>query len=392
VIGTALPTDLLVTKALVIPLGIMIGLLWRARPAFRNLRFHLADGAMAAFCLSPLLPMVAGHIGAGAAMVQIGYLAGVWGGSWLIGRTLLKDRAGQADLVRAMAYSGLALIPFALVEGLKGPRLYNLAFGNHPFYGDGVTRYFGARPLGLFEHGNQYGIWIAMAALAANSLALRRETRSRPTIAMALALSACAIASQSIGAIVLAAIGTVWLVMATRVRRATLIAGALLLAVVLATYATGKHGVEYLAYNTAPGQAALKALKASQRGSLSWRVHRDVEALETIRQTPFTGRGQWDWWRALGKHPWGLPLLVAGQYGLLSLAFLAFALLSGAVRALWRGSGDVLPVVVILSAIDAQLNSFIYFNAILAAAAIAAWSLDARGTTAKSPSPRPEPA
>jgi hypothetical protein len=215
------------------------------------------------------------------------------------------------------------------------------------------------------------------------------------SVLSAFLLTFCAIASQSIGAILLAALGVVWLLMSDRVRRVTLISGALLFVAGGAFYLSGKQTVEHIAYRTSVGQAALSVLKASQRGSLSWRVHRDVEALGLIGSTAFTGHGHWDWWRPLRSHPWGLPLLLAGQYGFLSLALLAIALMSGALRALWRGSGAVLPVIILLSAIDAQLNSFLYFNAILAAAAIATRHPTVRRSprgTFPPPSPEPEPA
>jgi hypothetical protein len=49
----------------------------------------------------------------------------------------------------------------------------------------------------------------------------------------------------------------------------------------------------------------------------------------------------------------------------------AIALLAGALREMWQGSRSVLPLVVVLSMIDACLNSFVYFPALLAAAAMA---------------------
>jgi len=90
-----------------------------------------------------------------------------------------------------------------------------------------------------------------------------------------------------------------------------------------------------------------------------------------IYRVPLTGYGTWDWWRPLKSHPWGLPLLLAGQFGFLSLVLVTIALFAGAIREIWLGSHSILPVVVILAAIDAWLNSCIYFPAMLAAAAMA---------------------
>lgn len=371
VIGTALPSEFLLTKALVVPLVVLAGLAWRARGAITLPRPCLADAAMAAWCLSPLLPWAGGWIDGEQALGQLAYVMAVWGSSWAIGRLLLSDETGRDALLEAVSLSGLCLLPVALVEGLGGPMLYRLLYGVHPFQYDGAGRYFGARPLALFEHGNQYGIWIAMAALAAVHLALRDKAHRavRATIACWLVLGA--LASQSVGAILLLLLGIAWLLMSSRQRRGTLYVGLLLMIAVGGAYLSGKERVEYLAYHTPFGQTAMGALKATGRGSLSWRIHRDVEALGTIRQTPLTGQGRWDWWSGLKAHPWGLPLLIAGQFGLVALLCLTLALLGGATRALWLGRDEALPLVVLLSAIDAQLNSFIYMPAILAAAAIA---------------------
>jgi hypothetical protein len=100
-------------------------------------------------------------------------------------------------------------------------------------------------------------------------------------------------------------------------------------------------------------------------------MRRDQLALKMVYRAPVAGYGAWDWWRPLKSHPWGLPLLLAGQFGLVSLALLGAALFGGALRGLWRGSGGLLPILILLAGIDAWLNSYIYFPALLAAAALA---------------------
>jgi hypothetical protein len=108
------------------------------------------------------------------------------------------------------------------------------------------------------------------------------------------------------------------------------------------------------------------------------------------------GHGVWDWWRPVGTHPWGLPLLIAGQFGLLALAFATFALLAAPLRDIWRGSASILPVLVVLAALDSWLNSTAYIPAILAAAAIAVPIRKSSGDLDDKPDPRearlPEPA
>lgn len=371
VIGTVLPSNLLITKTLIVPLAVLAGLAFGAPRLFRDFRFTMMDAAMACFCLSPLLACAAGRTTVATAIVQAGYLAGVWGATWMIGRVILADQAGRQGLIEAIVVSGLVLVPVAVLEGLHPAWLYNAAFGPHPFQVEGAVRYFSFRPLGFFEHGNQYGIWMAIAALAALFRALRRQPRSWGDIAVAGLLAGCAILSQSVGAILLLIFGGMGLLMPAKAIRQGLIAAAAVLLIGGPVYLSGKVPIQRLAETTAAGRKALGVLHATGRESLGYRVRRDQMALPMIYRAPLTGYGAWDWWRPLESHPWGLPLLIAGQFGLLSLLLAAIALLGGALRELWQGSRSVLPIIVVVAAIDAWLNSYVYFPAFLAAAAMA---------------------
>src|SRR5206468_7534411 len=52
--GTALPSDMLLTKAWICPLTAFAGCVWRMRGALRNWRPVASDGLMIAWCLWPL--------------------------------------------------------------------------------------------------------------------------------------------------------------------------------------------------------------------------------------------------------------------------------------------------------------------------------------------------
>src|SRR3546814_7823202 len=82
-------------------------------------------------------------------------------------------------------------------------RLHTALLGPHPFAYDGTDRYVGYRPQALFEHGNQYGIWCAGAALAAY-WRLRVAISGKPRAgwsAAAIILLVMTLASQSAGAL-----------------------------------------------------------------------------------------------------------------------------------------------------------------------------------------------
>jgi hypothetical protein len=332
-------------------------------------------------------PIVAGAIAGGgdpAPFVAALYLAGAWGAPWLIGRIWFADREGGVILIRGLALSGLALAPIAIVESFRPPMLYGLLYGPHPFRYDGINRYIGYRPLGFLENGNLFGLWATIGALAAIWLARRPAPRDerRFWIIVAAVTTGVAIAAQSVGALVLLALGVAimlsWNVPIVLPAVAAVAAGVLALA---AVHFSGVMPIQTLARGHT-GQQAIGTLRAIGRGSFAWRVSQDIRTLPGATATPIAGSSRWDWWRRFGTRPWGQPLLIIGQYGLIGwgLAWggLALAAIAGLRR--YRRWGDrvddgtavPLALVVLLTLADALLNAFFFSAAILAAGAIAA--------------------
>lgn len=384
ILGSALPSDMVWQKAWIVPCAVLAGALLFDRAALRAWRPSLLDAPIAAWCAWPLVQSAfvdaASPSGAWASL----HLLGSWGTTWLLGRVYGRGPDGALAVARALALAGAACLPFALVEGLFGVQTYGLVFGQpHPFRDDGFERYLGWRPLSFFENGNQYGIWVGLCALAAAWLAWRRAERDRRWRAVALAAMAVALASQSVGALLLAVLGGAALALRPRIAPGRLIAVPLALGVLAsAVYVSGVVPVARLATETSIGRATVGAIKALGRGSLTWRVAQDQRALPLATARPLAGGGQWDWWRPQGSRPWGLAMLVLGQYGALGLLLAAAAPLAPALRAVWhnpRGdprSDDALPwllaLLVLLALLDAVLNSFVFFPALLIGGALAA--------------------
>jgi hypothetical protein len=100
--------------------------------------------------------------------------------------------------------------------------------------------------------------------------------------------------------------------------------------------------------------------------------------MEVIRLHPVTGTARWDWWQERGQRPWGLWLLILGQFGLIGLLLSCSALLAPILckfannRSLhWHRVSVPLTIIVLTAIIDALLNSFFFYPAILAAGALA---------------------
>lgn len=188
---------------------------------------------------------------------------------------------------------------------------------------------------------------------------------------IAAVLVGIALAAQSAGVVLLLLVGGV--VRPTLPRWLLPAAGATLLMGGRGVPQRRRAARPYRARHAA-GQVLLGAFWSMGRGSLPWRISQDQRALPLIVQRPVIGYGAWDCWRPLGRRPWGLPMLVIGQYGVVGLALLMIAILTGPLGTLWRGvraERFALAVIVLLAGVDAALNSTIYFPAILFAAALA---------------------
>ena len=385
ILGSALPSsDMLLHKAWLVPCAVLLGASAFDRTSLRRLRLSGFDLPVLLWCAWPLLQaqLLAGEPRPGAAVASL-YLFGTWGLTWLIGRLYCSGVDGLQALARALALSGLACLPFALAEGLAGAQTYGWFFEPQPFRHDGNERDLGWRPLGFFENGNQYGLWISLCALVAVWVAWSRGVVDRRWRAIAWTMLAMALAAQSVGGLMLAVMGAVVLWLSSRLRPRLMVAAALAVAVTISgVYVSGVVPVTTLANETALGRAAVGAIKSVGRGSFTWRIAQDQRALPLATARPLVGTGQWDWWRPQPSRPWGLAMLLLGQFGLVGVALASSVLLLPAARIAWQAPrGDplapralpwLLAIVVLLAMLDAVLNSFVFFPAVLMAAALTA--------------------
>jgi hypothetical protein len=265
----------------------------------------------------------------------------------------------------------IIILPIALIEGVCGPKVYGWLYEAHPFRLDGVVRYVGFRPLGFFEDGNQYGIWVATTALATLWLPLFQDRDQKkpwlfaiPPVALLVAL-----ASQSIGAILLLLGGIAVSVMLWKgSSRWALGLAVLLLLVGDAIYLSGKLPLRSFAENTSIGRHIVDLVRSLGRGSFAWRIARDQAGLAVLSEQAILGTGHWDWWRVSGQRPWSLVLLIIGQFGIVGFLF-SFAIFGAAcLRSVLSRENTAAPIVAIvcMAGGDALLNSFFFYPAVLA--------------------------
>jgi len=389
IVGSALPSDMLLTKAWVAPLAALCGALVFDRRSFPAWRPGWVDAPMVMWCCWPLVQALMVETTAPQGGSASAYLWGSWGTTWLLGRIYFFRPSSQLLLLQGLIWSVVACVPIAVIEGTTGDSVYGHLFEPHPFRFDGSVRYQGFRPLGFFENGNQYGLWVSLCALAAVwwVLSLRkRQAIAEPTnLITKVGAAVCvlvAVAAQSMGALLLAASGAAVLSVSRLIRPRLLafgLTGALL--VTSLVYVSGVIPITQIGKGSDFGQRVVSAFRAVGRGSFTWRISQDQKLLPAVKANLLIGSGQWDWWREKNTRPWGLAMLLLGQYGLVGLTLCFGCVLWPALREAWRaplasawrvdGMPLVLALIVGLTMLDALMNSFIFFPAVLIAGSLA---------------------
>lgn len=378
IIGSGLPSDLLITKAWIAPAVATVGSLLFDRGRWVQFRWHWTDLALLGFCLWPMgqSSLVAQSDPPG--WISSIYMAGAWGLPWLIGRLYLRDRRDAKAFTAVLTIATLAMLPIIIIETVSPFRIHTVLYDVHPFAFDGAPRYFGYRPQLLFEHGNQYGLWCAGATIAAFwRLGEAPPGERRLWVVLFATLLAITTASQSVGAILLM-FGALAMLAIPKSFRLVRSVGAIGLAIglLLATlHASRIVPLRSIAEKTAAGQALVGGFRAAGRGSFVWRIAQDIKALPIIEKQPIIGSGRWNWFIPTDSRPWGFPLLIAGQFGMIGLALLAAALFGALYRHVTnaaRGSDTarLFTVILLLFGFDALLNSFLFYPAVVVAAAL----------------------
>lgn len=388
IVGAALPSDMLLTKAWVAPVTAMLGALCFDRRTLLRWRPGAGDAVMTLWCFWPLCQSLFVASPMPSAWLSSAYLWGTWGTTWLLGRVYFSDARAQRMLIQGLMWSVVACLPIAAFEGITGHSIYGEVFDLHPFRFDGAERYLGFRPLGFFENGNQFGLWVSLCALAAVwwlvSAVAGRENE-RPGLVIKWMAAVCvlvAVAAQSIGAVFLVALGGGLLSIGRVVKpRVLVVILSTVLVVTSFVYVSGAIPIAQIGKGTAFGQSVVNAFRSVGRGSFTWRISQDQKLLSEIKAHPVVGSAKWDWWRAKNTRPWGLAMLLLGQFGLVGVTLCFGSVLWPALREAWeapRASGWqmsamplLLALIVGLTMLDALMNSFIFFPAVLIAGALA---------------------
>jgi len=388
ILGTSLESDYFITKATVIGLTGILGILIFDRASIKRFRLTVWDVAMGMWLIAPLLSAIANPD-----TIQEGwrgefYQILAWGSPYLIGRLYFTDTRSLRLAAKSFVIGGLAYIPLCLLELPRGPWIYAWIYGYQPFQTNGVDRWIGYRPIGLLENGNQLGIWMATATLIALWLWKRKTAISIlgiPIRSAAIALLAVTLLCQSTGAIILLLLLIPFVFVDPRHLSRTVSIVLVLGILAFAIFRIGNWvSLHQLVKENSAAHGVDSFLRKIGKGSLGWRLKQDESHINTALAEPILGYGEWNWWREGFERPWSLWLLVFGMYGSVGLVSLEAVLLIPALRAVWfpLARSDIghtnmrhtLTAAVLITAIDSLLNSAILLPLLLVIGGMAIWS------------------
>ena len=339
ILSSTLSTDYFLTKATVIGASCLLGVWFVDRGFYRRFSLSFWDLPMVAWCTVPFFSGVANPAVLDQGLRGEAYQLLAWGAPYFFGRVYFSDTDSLRLAAKAFVIAGLAYVPVCLVEVFTGPQLYTRLYGYQPYRWTEAHRYFGFRPIGLLENGNQLGIWMATSALIAVWLWRCRSVDrvlKLPIACVAALLFAVTILCQSGGSIVLL-FGLLPFIFVSqrylpRVVTVLLVVGILFFA---GLRLTNVVSLQTLVAQNPDVHAAAQFLQEIKRGSLTWRLEQDEGHVGTALKNPVLGSGEWNWWRDVPMRPWGLWMLAFGMYGFFGLIALECLQLLPVARVVW---------------------------------------------------------
>ena len=387
ILGTNFPTDYFFTKASIIGLTGLLGLLIFDRKAIRGFELTLWDIPMLIWGIVPLLSSIANAIPPGTLVASEIYQFLAWVVPYFLGRLYFSDTASLRLAARAFVIAGLLYIPICLFEVWKGPQLYTHIYGYQPFQWIGAKRYFGYRPVGFLENGNQLGIWMTTATLIATWLWFKRivaRVMNLPIAAVALSLLFTTLLCQSIGSILLLLLLLPFVFFSHR----TFPRAVALLMICGILFSAGLRianviSLRSLVHNNPQAHEVATFLKKIGRGSLGWRLVEDERQVSIAIKKPILGYGEWNWWRRGLYRPWSLWLLAFGMYGGIGLLALEALQMVPVIRVVWfpLARSDIesvnlrhaLAASILMSALDNLLNASMILPLLLVVGGMIRW-------------------
>jgi hypothetical protein len=379
ILPVCLPGAYFINKGTVLGITALIGVLCFYRRELRHFQLRVCDIPIALLCFVPMLSSMANHLAPREGIRGVLYVLLAWAVPYFLGRHCFSDRQSLLLAARAIAVTGILYSPICLFELLTGPQAYAHLYGFQPYRWIGAARYFGFRPVGFLEDGNQLGIWMASSALIASALwarGLAVRVLRLPVKWAAAYLIGVTLLCQSVGSILL--LGLLFPLACFNSRRSLRIGIAVvLLGSILYAGLQLSHRIPWrkLSETNPIAHSIADELRGLGRNSLGWRLSRDETQAAIAIRKPLLGFGEWNWWKSSGARPWDLWLLVFGMYGTFGALAMALVLAGPIVRAACFPPPGASPeltfllaafaMLLFMSALDSLLNGAIILPYVL---------------------------
>jgi hypothetical protein len=370
ILPVCLPGAYFITKATVLGIAALAGVLIFHRAEVRRIRFKICDLPIALLCIVPLLSSLANQLTLWGGFRGALYLFLAWAVPFLLGRHCFSDRQSLLLAAKVIVVAGILYSPICLFELFTGPQFCAHLYGYQPYRWIGASRYLGFRPVGFLEDGNQLGIWMASSAMTASALwarGLAIRVLGMPVKWAAILLIGVTLLCQSVGSILLLCL-LVPLACLSRPRSLRIGLAAILFGTVLFAVLQLSHHIPWreLSKNNPIAHSIADNLRGLGRKSLGWRLGRDETQAAIALRKPTLGFGTWDWWQRGGTRPWDLWLLIFGMYGALGVLAIALLFSFPIVRAAYFSMPGAAPelsslltalaTLILMSALDSLLN------------------------------------
>ncbi len=331
------------------------------------------DLPMLVFCATPLAAALSNGLGVYEGVSAVVARSIAWAIPYVLGRIYLTDAVALDELAWWVVVGGLLYVPLCWVEIVWGPWLHLTVYGHLHVDVEQAARFSGWRPTVFMQQGLMTAFWLMAASLVSFWVWWSRRLRRVGPLSggwVVLVLSVTTVASQSINAWALGALGLAVLLVSVRWRWpwpvglvATLVVGYLGLRLVGAWQA--EPVVEWTG----------RVLGARRAQSVAFRFANEAVILQVAQSHPWFGLGR----RGASVYPpvSGLPLvfdslwiITLAESGSIALAALGVIWLTPSLAFAWRTPGcqwrtpelagaAALSIVLLLYAIDSLLNAMV---------------------------------
>lgn len=350
---------ILYTKMTATAIGVLIAIKIYDPEKLEDAALHPVDIPMVCWCLSGFIASVANGLGPKDGLQEAFNTFTLWGIPYLAGRLYFSNPEGLALLCRCLFAAGLIYIPFVLFELKMSPQSHRIVYGymQHDF--SQVIRGGGYRPMVFMEHGIMLGTWMSMGALVGlwcvMTKAFPRKMWRAPTLLLAVALAATAVACKSSGALMLLFTGLSVLFLSWKLRTGLLVWVLLMIPVVyVGTRATGYWDGQNLV------DVIAEKYSADRAESLRFRFENENMLVAKALERPIFGWGGWGRSRVYDEDSmedksvtdgfWIIALGTRGYFGLVSVTLvlmLPTVLLLVMCPARFWGNAEYAPTAVI---------------------------------------------